>query len=243
MTHPAQTPLPTTAPLYDGPENPSDVLRWALDRYSPDIALACSFGVEDIAVLHLMKSIREDVRLFALDTGRLPEETYECADRVRRHFDVQIEWFFPASTEVEALEHSKGLFSFRENVENRIECCHIRKVEPLNRAVSGLSAWITGLRRQQTGSRSSIGVAEIDVAHGGIAKINPIADWPSKQVWDYVKEHRLPYNQLHDQGYPSIGCAPCTRAVEPGQDPRAGRWWWERDDHKECGLHLDTARE
>jgi phosphoadenosine phosphosulfate reductase len=144
---------------------------------------------------------------------------------------------------VEGLERTKGLFSFRESVENRKECCAIRKVEPLGRALEGMKAWVTGLRREQSVTRSDLRVVEEDPAHGGILKINPLADWTLEDTWAYVRTHGVPYNRLHDQGYPSIGCAPCTRAVRPDEDSRAGRWWWEQPEHKECGLHLDIERE
>lgn len=223
---------------YAGNEDASSVLRWGLEEYSPEIALACSFSIEDICAIHLMKQVRDEVRVFAIDTGRLNEETYECAEQVGRNLDVNIEWYFPESGAVEALEREKGLFSFRESLDNRHECCQIRKVEPLGRALGGLKAWITGQRRAQSVTRGELQVVEIDEAHGGIFKLNPLATWSDSDAWDYIREHRLPYNQLHDMGYPSIGCAPCTRAVADGEDIRAGRWWWENPEHKECGLHF-----
>ena len=157
---------------------------------------------------------------------------------MRRHFKIDIAWFFPRHEAVEALERAKGMYSFRESLENRRECCGIRKVEPLGRALRELKAWITGMRREQSMTRASIAPVEADAGHGGIAKLNPLADWTVDDVWKYVRDGNLPYNRLHDHDYPSIGCAPCTRAVKAGEDPRAGRWWWEREDHKECGLHF-----
>ncbi len=216
-----------------------EIVRWGLDNFSPDIAAACSFGAEDIVVIHMMKQVRDDICVFSLDTGRMHEETYACADAVRRHLQVNIEWFFPERAAVEGLERAKGLYSFRESVENRKECCAIRKVEPLNRALSKRRAWITGLRRDQNVTRGTIEPIETDEQHGSIRKLNPIANWSSERVWTYIREHDLPNNALHDRGFPSIGCAPCTRAVKPGEDERAGRWWWESSKHKECGLHLD----
>ena len=216
---------------------PEAVLAWALDAYHPDIALASSFSMEDIALIAMMTEIRPDARVFALDTGRLNEETYEVAEAVRRKFGIRIEWHFPERAAVEALERKKGLFSFRESLANRHECCRIRKVEPLGRALAGLRGWITGQRREQSPTRGDLSVVEIDAGHGGILKLNPLADWTSEQVVSFLRERKLPYNRLHDEGYPSIGCAPCTRAVQPGEDPRAGRWWWEHPEHKECGLH------
>lgn len=214
------------------------ILSYALEIFHPRLSLASSFGLEDVALIHALTNIRGDVRVFALDTGRLPEETYECADRIRSRYGVEIEWYFPRADKVEALERNKGLYSFRESVENRIECCGIRKVEPLNRALQDVDAWITGQRREQSVTRKKLDVLEQDGGHGGIWKFNPLADWTLDDVWSYVRQHNIPYNRLHDHGYPSIGCAPCTRAIAPGEDQRAGRWWWENPEHKECGLHI-----
>ncbi|MBF8259454.1 MAG: Phosphoadenosine phosphosulfate reductase [Actinobacteria bacterium] len=222
-------------------ESPEAVLRWALSEFHPDIALASSFGMEDIVLIAMAAEIRSDARIFALDTGRLHEETYEAAEAVRRKLGVRIEWYFPPRAAVEELERSKGLYSFRESLEKRHECCRIRKVEPLSRALSGLRAWVTGQRREQAATRRSLEIVEIDVAHGKILKLNPLAGWTEQEVREYVRKRELPVNRLHDMGYPSIGCAPCTRPVAPGEDPRAGRWWWERPEHKECGLHARNA--
>lgn len=213
------------------------VLRYAVDMFHPDLALASSFGLEDVALIHALCDVAASPRIFALDTGRLPEETYECADRIVSRYGVTIEWFFPQTKTVQELERTKGLFSFRASVENRKECCGIRKVEPLRRALADKRAWITGQRREQSITRFTLAVLEPDGVHNGIWKFNPLADWTLDDVWRYVKEHDIPYNRLHDQGYPSIGCAPCTRAIQPGEDQRAGRWWWEEPEHKECGLH------
>jgi len=218
-------------------KNAEQVLRWAAESFSPKIAFASSFGAEDVAVIDLLSKIKPQVTIFTLDTGRLPEETYELMDRIRKHYGVEIVSFFPDRVAVEKLEREKGFYSFRQSVENRKECCGIRKVEPLNRALAGLEAWITGLRREQAVTRADLPKVEADAAHGGIAKINPIADWTTEQVWDYIRKNQVPYNPLHDRNYPSIGCAPCTRAVRPGEDIRAGRWWWELPENKECGLH------
>lgn len=215
------------------------VLKRALELYHPHIALASSFSLEDAVVLDILMSIRKDARVFALDTGRLNPETYECAEALRRRYGVRIEWYFPKHDAVEQLERTKGLFSFKESVENRKECCGIRKVEPLERALASLRGWITGLRREQSVTRSDLQVVEVDAAHHGIAKINPLAHWTLHDVWTYARERQIPYNRLYDIGYTSIGCAPCTRAIEPGEDQRAGRWWWENPEHKECGLHLN----
>jgi len=214
------------------------VLRWAVERFFPRIGFASSFGAEDVAVIDLLAKVKKEVTVFTLDTGRLPEETYEVMDRIRQRYGISITSYFPDKTAVEKLEREKGFYSFRESVENRKECCGIRKVEPLNRALSGLDAWITGLRREQAVTRSGLPKVELDAAHRNMPKVNPIADWTTDQVWAYIRAHNVPYNKLHDEGYPSIGCAPCTRAVKPGEDIRAGRWWWELPEHKECGLHV-----
>jgi phosphoadenosine phosphosulfate reductase len=222
-------------------ESPQAVLRWALSEFHPDIALASSFSMEDIVLAAMMADVRSDARIFALDTGRLHEETYEVAEEVRRRLGVRIEWFFPERAAVEELERNKGLYSFRESLGNRHECCRIRKVAPLSRALSGLRAWVTGQRREQAVTRRGLEILEIDDAHDGILKLNPLVDWTEGDVTEYVRKRGLPVNRLHDMGYPSIGCSPCTRPVAPGEDPRAGRWWWENPEHKECGLHAGNV--
>ena len=218
------------------------VLRWAVESFSPKIAFSSSFGAEDVVVIDLLSRIKPQVTVFTLDTGRLPEETYEVMDRIRERYGVEIISFFPRGEAVEQLEREKGFYSFRKSVENRKECCAIRKVEPLNRALAGLEAWITGLRREQALTRVRLAKVEADTAHGGIAKVNPLADWTTEQVWEHIRKHEVPYNKLHDRNFPSIGCAPCTRAIRPGEDIRAGRWWWELPGHKECGLHFNPKQ-
>lgn len=215
-----------------------ELVAWALGELHPDVALASSFSMEDIALIAMATDVRPDARVFALDTGRLDEETYEAAETVRLRLGARVEWHFPDRRAVEALERTKGLYSFRESLGNRHECCRIRKVEPLSRALAGLRAWMTGQRREQAVTRAELPLIEADEGHGGILKINPLAAWTERDVRDYVRRRGLPFNRLHDAGYPSIGCAPCTRPVAPGDDPRAGRWWWERPEHKECGLHV-----
>ncbi len=214
-----------------------EIFKWAVDKFYPKLALASSFGLEDVALIDMLVKINPKVRVFTLDTGRLNEETYEVMDRVRQKYKIEIESYFPDFKKVEALERQKGFYSFRESIENRKECCGIRKVEPLARALKSLKAWITGLRCEQSVTRADVQKVEVDAAHGGILKINPLADWTTQAVWDYIRKNGVPTNKLHDLGYPSIGCAPCTRAIKPGEDIRAGRWWWENPEHKECGLH------
>ncbi len=221
------------------PGTPAEtILRIGLERAGGPVALACSFSLEDVVVLHMLTSLTARPLVFALDTGRLPEETYEIAETVRARYGVAVRWYFPDREAVERLETDKGLFSFRDSVEDRRECCRIRKVEPLGRALAGLAGWITGLRREQSVTRTAVAPIEEDRAHGGIWKINPLAEWTWEQVEAYAKDHGVPVHKLHRAGYPSIGCAPCTRAVRPGEHPRAGRWWWEDPKNKECGLHV-----
>lgn len=223
-------------------KTPQEVLKWAVDEFSPELALASSFGAEDVVLIDMLVKIAPTTRIFTLDTGRLNEETYDVMERIRQKYKISIESYFPDFKKVEALERQKGFYSFRESIENRKECCRIRKVEPLGRALQGLKAWITGVRREQSVTRSGVEQVEKDAAHGGIFKINPLADWTEDQVRDYIRKHDVPANKLHELGYPSIGCAPCTRAVKPGEDFRSGRWWWESPEHKECGLHASRPK-
>ncbi|MBI4374232.1 MAG: phosphoadenylyl-sulfate reductase, partial [Deltaproteobacteria bacterium] len=197
-----------------------EVLKWSLQTYHPRIALASSFGAEDVVLIDLLVKINPKARIFTLDTGRLNPETYDVMDRVRERYGIKLEVMFPKWDTVEAMVREKGMNLFYGSIENRKECCGLRKVEPLNRALKGLDAWITGLRREQSVTRTAVSKIEIDEAHNKIVKVNPIADWTQGEVWGYIKKHAVPYNRLHDQGYPSIGCAPCTRAVKPGEDER-----------------------
>ncbi len=216
---------------------PQEILRIGVENANGPVSLACSFSVEDVVIIDMAKELGLDIGVFALDTGRLNEETYEVADAIAERYRLTIDWFFPQHEAVERLLQEKGPYSFRESLENRHECCHIRKVEPLGRALKGVAGWITGLRREQSATRTNLAPIELDELNGGILKINPLLEWSEAQVWEYAEARRLPTNRLHKQGYPSIGCAPCTRPVAPGEHPRAGRWWWENPEHKECGLH------
>lgn len=217
-----------------------EILEWALDKFSPRIALACSFQVEGSVLIDLMHQLRgSDFRIFTLDTGRLNQETYDCMDAIRTRYGVSVEVYFPDAIKVQEMVRGQGLNLFYKSIELRQLCCGIRKVEPLNRALKDLSAWMTGLRREQAVMRAEVPKVELDRAHGDILKINPLADWSYDQVWDYIRRNDVPYNRLYDQGYSSIGCAPCTRAVTRVEDLRAGRWWWENPETKECGLHVN----
>ncbi|UFS69414.1 phosphoadenylyl-sulfate reductase [Geomonas sp. RF6] len=214
-----------------------EILQAAVAAAAGPVQIACSFSVEDLIIIDKIAALKLPVGIFALDTGRLNEETYEVAEGIAARYNIPITWYFPKHESVEALLREKGPYSFRESLDNRHECCRIRKVEPLGRALAGLKGWVTGLRKEQSVTRTDLPAIEIDKAHGNILKINPLLNWTEDDVWAYAKANRLPVNRLHAQGYPSIGCAPCTRAVAPGEHPRAGRWWWENPEHKECGLH------
>ena len=235
-THPEMEEIAELIESWKAPE----VLRWALDRFHPRLAFASSFGAEDVVVIDLLSRLRRDVRIVTLDTGRLHEETYDVMERIRRRYGVKIEVHFPEQAAVERLARDRGFYSFRDSIEARKECCRVRKVEPLRRALAGLEAWMTGLRRTQGVTRGGVPKIEYDSAFN-LIKLNPIADWSEVQVWDYIREHDVPYNALHDRAFPSIGCSPCTRAVQPGEDARAGRWWWELPEQRECGLHAANA--
>lgn len=227
----------TTVPEIPSTATPQEILQAGIGAANGPVKLACSFSVEDMVIIDMASKAGLSIGIFALDTGRLNEETYEVADALAERYRLRVEWFFPRQEAVEELLRSKGPYSFRESLENRHECCHIRKVEPLGRALKGLAGWITGLRREQSVTRTGLAPIEIDTANNGILKINPLLEWTTEQVWEYATQHRVPTNRLHAQGYPSIGCAPCTRPVTPGEHPRAGRWWWENPEQKECGLH------
>ena len=198
--------------------------------------LTSSFGAEDMVLVDMIARDRLPIRVVTLDTGRLPQETHDLIERVRRRYAIPIDVFLPEASPVEAFVREHGPNPFYEDLSLRKRCCDLRKTQPLRRALRGARAWVTGLRREQSPTRSEVPFQEFD-AERGIAKFNPLADWSERHVWGYLREHDVPWNALHDRGYPSIGCAPCTRAVAPGEDSRAGRWWWESAEHKECGLH------
>ncbi len=215
-----------------------DVLKWASENLHPRVAKASSFGLEDSALIDMMVKINPDFRFFTLDTGRLPQETYDIMDTLSKKYNVTFEVMFPDATEVQEMVQSKGINLFYDSIENRMLCCGIRKVKPLRKMLSGLDGWITGIRRNQTSTRENAKMLEIDEKYEGIVKVNPIINWSYDDVWKYVKENKIPIHPLIEKGYPSIGCAPCTRAIKSGEDLRAGRWWWENDATKECGLHM-----
>jgi phosphoadenosine phosphosulfate reductase len=213
-----------------------ELLAFALERFGDRVALSSSFGAEDQVLTDMLCGISDKPRIFTLDTGRLPEETYEVIAATRARYGVSIQILFPDYKQVEEMVNARGPNLFYESVENRKLCCRIRKIEPLKRVLGGLDAWICGLRAEQSTTRTDLERVEWDETFG-LLKLSPLADWATEQVWDHIRTHEVPYNKLHDQGYPSIGCAPCTRAIGPDEDIRAGRWWWEQPEHKECGLH------
>jgi phosphoadenosine phosphosulfate reductase len=214
-----------------------DVVRLAVERFGRKVALSSSFGAEDMVLIDMLMRVDRHARIVTLDTGRLPQETYNVMDATRARYGASIEVFFPQADAVQAMVVEHGLNLFYHSVEARKLCCGVRKMEPLRRALTGLDAWMTGLRREQSVTRTTVHTIEWDEGNG-LIKINPLVEWTLDDVWNYLKEHNVPYNALHDRGYPSIGCAPCTRAVQPGEDQRAGRWWWEHLESKECGLHV-----
>jgi len=205
----------------------------------PHAAFASSLGAEDMVVTDAILSAGLPIAIFTLETGRLHRETLELLERVRKHYGHEIEAFRPDPDAMARYVKAHGLNAFYESVELRKGCCHIRKVEPLARALHDRDAWITGLRRAQSAARTELPLREHDSVHG-IPKFNPLADWSEAEVWACIKDRAVPYNALHDRGYPSIGCGPCTRAVQPGEHERSGRWWWEHPETKECGLHVAT---
>lgn len=214
-------------------------VQTAAETFGPSLTLASSLGLEDQVLFHLLLNFPA-VNIFTLDTGRLPQETLDVLAENRQRYGRSVSVLYPEAAEVRQLVETKGINLFYESVENRKACCNVRKVRPLDRHLAGFTAWMTGMRRQQSTTRTSVSRVEYDAAHN-LVKLNPLADWTTEQVRDYLRLHQVPYNVLHDRGYPSLGCAPCTRAVAEGEDERAGRWWWELPEHKECGLHVPPA--
>ena len=217
-------------------EQTQAILAMAVRDFSP-VTFANSLGAEDMVLTDLIAKQQLNIEMFSLDTGRLPQETYDLMQEVRQRYSLPLKIYFPDSARVEAYVAENGVNGFYDSVDNRKACCHMRKVEPLKRALAGKKAWITGMRRDQAVTRGSLEVSAFDADHG-LHKFNPLLDWSNAEVWEYIKQNNVPYNKLHDQFYPSIGCAPCTRAVTPGEDIRSGRWWWENPENKECGLHV-----
>ncbi|MEX0754758.1 MAG: phosphoadenylyl-sulfate reductase [Actinomycetota bacterium] len=218
-----------------------ELLAWALERFHPKMAISAAGGVDGMAIVDMAWKINPEIRVFTLDTGRLPPETYTLFEEIREKYGIKVEFEFPERVAVEMMVLERGPNLMYRSVENRLRCCEIRKVEPLKRKLATLDAWVSGLRRDQWKTRKSIAKVELDRDHGGIVKLNPLADWSQDEVWDYVRKNEVPYHELFDHGYSSIGCIPCTRPVQPGEDERAGRWWWEQDTDKECGIHCSVG--
>lgn len=251
----AMTQLKIVAPASDAPvsfddleigeiaidlddQEPEDVIEWALDALGDRIAIVTALQADGMTVLDMAYRIRPDIRVVTVDTGRLPQETYAFIDEARERYpEARWEVLFPDTAELQAMVSQQGTELFRHSVPQRMLCCNVRKVKPLTRALRGLDGWFTGLRRDQWASRAAIKKVELDHDHGGIVKVNALADWTSDEVWDYIREHDVPVHPLYSQGYTSLGCAPCTRPIQAGENDRAGRWWWEQNAPKECGIH------
>jgi len=215
-----------------------EVITYFLSNYPGKVTLGSSLGAEDQVLLDIMSKCCTDFSVFTLDTGRLFPETYDLIDRTNKKYSMAIKLFFPDSGQVEEMINSKGINLFYDSIENRKLCCHVRKIEPLKKALPGNDIWVTGLRKDQSVNRFYTNLIEWSETYK-IIKVNPLLTWTENDVWTYIHRYDVPYNPLHDKGFPSIGCQPCTRAVKAGEDFRAGRWWWEAPDQNECGLHIE----
>ena len=215
---------------------PQKILLSVFQTFNDKVRFASSFGLEDQVITAMIAEVCPQMPVFTLDTGRLFPETYDLIEKTNARYKLQIKVYFPDQIAVESMVNTLGINLFYDSVENRKHCCGVRKTLPLKRALSGLSAWVTGLRRSQSVTRTNLQVIEWDEANG-LIKVNPLINWSEDEVKNYISLHKIPYNTLHDKGFPSIGCQPCTRAIGPGEDIRAGRWWWELPEQKECGLH------
>jgi phosphoadenosine phosphosulfate reductase len=220
--------------------DPRDVLRWAYETY-PDVVIVASFQAESSVIIDMASKLRDGLQVLTLDTGRLPQATHDMIDRIRYRYGVAVDVISPDAEETRRMVAENGMNLFYRSIELRSLCCEVRKSRPLERALRGRSAWITGVRREQAKTRSQTATVAADALHNGIAKIAPLARWSRAQVWDYIRENDVPYHALYDQGYTSIGCEPCTRATAAGEDERAGRWWWEDNEVKECSIHWPTT--
>ncbi|HRZ76165.1 MAG TPA: phosphoadenylyl-sulfate reductase [Bacteroidales bacterium] len=216
--------------------NPEEILQYFLREFPGKVALSSSLGAEDQVLTHMMAGIDTNAFIFTLDTGRQFAESYDLIHRTQERYGIRIKVFFPDHAEVESMVNEHGINLFYQSIENRKLCCHIRKIVPLRRALGGLDAWICGLRKEQSPTRDSVEPVVWDETNG-LIKISPLAEWNNEQVWQFIQSNNVPYNPLHDQGFVSIGCQPCTRAILANEDQRAGRWWWEQPETKECGLH------
>jgi|SRR5579872_4990157 len=218
---------------------PQEVLRWAYETY-PEVVIVASFQAESSVIIDMASRLRDDFRVLTLDTGRLPQQTYDMIDHIRERYGVAIDVVTPDAEETQEMVGEQGVNLFYRSIELRSLCCDVRKSRPLDRALRGRPAWITGVRRSQSKTRAQTPAVAPDPQHDGIPKIAPLARWTRAQVWDYIRDNDVPYHTLYDQGYTSIGCEPCTRATTAGEDERAGRWWWEDNEVKECSIHWPT---
>ncbi len=228
-----------TAELSPELQRKVDATRALLARAVADfgnVAYSNSLGAEAVVLTDIIWSSNLPIDVFSIDTGRLHEETYSLLDRIQRRYGKRIHVYYPDAAQLEAYVRKNGINGFYDGVDERLSCCHIRKVQPFRRAIAGRKAWVTGVRRQQSAARAQGQAIEWDTGNS-LYKVSPLLDWTQNDIWTYIRVHKLPYNPLHDKQYPSIGCAPCTRAVEAGEESRSGRWWWENPDSRECGLH------
>ncbi len=220
---------------------PEEILKYFLEIFKGKIALASSLSIEDQVITDMILNIDPGIKIFTLDTGRLPSETYKLIDETNKFFNFKMEVIFPENELIENMVKERGINLFYNSIEERKLCCFNRKVEPLKRVLKNLDAWICGLRKEQSVTRQNLTVVELDESNF-MLKINPLLNWQEDQVWNYIKERGIPYNRLYNENYKSIGCAPCSRAVKSGEDIRSGRWWWENPETKECGLHLSSVK-
>ena len=219
----------------------NEIVSFFIDLFGDKVTLGSSMGAEDQVLTDMMVKINKDVDIFTLDTGRLFQETYDTIDKTNKKYGISIKIFFPVKDKVQNMVNEHGINLFYDSIENRKLCCNIRKIEPLRRALYNSKVWITGLRKDQSVTRFYTNLVEWD-EELGLIKVNPLLSWTEKDVWKYIHDNDVPYNELHDKGFPSIGCMPCTRAIQPGEDIRAGRWWWEAAEQKECGLHVHDKK-
>ncbi len=215
---------------------PEETILWFTKNFAGKITFSTSLGAEDQVITHILAGMSPPSEVFTLDTGRMFQETYDLLDITQKKYGLNVQVYFPDPAQVEQMVNSKGINLFYENIENRQFCCQIRKILPLKRALAGKEVWITGMRKEQSVTRANAAMVEWDPAYQ-IVKFNPLIAWTGEMVWQYINTWKIPVNDLHSKGYPSIGCLPCTRAVQPGEDVRSGRWWWELPEFKECGLH------
>lgn len=239
MPSPTRDLTPEEAAAFEG-WTANDLLAWGIERFDGTIAISAAGGVDGMALIDMAWAIDRHIRVFTLDTGRLPPETYALFEKVRERYGIEVEFVAPDADAVGGLLTQHGPNLMYRSVDLRLRCCDVRKVEPLKRKLATLDAWVTGLRRDQWKSRSKVQRVEIDTDHGGVVKLNPLVDWTLDQVWTYVREHGVPTHELFGHGYSSIGCGPCTRPVLPGEPERSGRWWWETNVDKECGIHCSV---